>query len=223
MRRPKGRRSSARCLACRLRWCACPICTARGSRYRSESRRFCRGVRLRALLARFRRVFVAVPPPAWKWGVAVGVRWAVAMAMAVAFAVRLGGIVIVHAGIARALTSAHRSAGPCQGGTWHVGAAAFHRARQFNYATLVTPLEHGQHPPNCHSQSHTLYRHSTAVRTESLEPLEAALGKGSSTTNSRHTRVVSHVRFWQSVSRYARGTSGTPLRPLTPLRYFAPP
>ena len=47
-----------------------------------------------------RRVVVAVPPPAWKWGVAVGVRWAVAMAMAVsAFAVRLGGI--GHAGIAR--------------------------------------------------------------------------------------------------------------------------
>ena len=49
------------------------------------------------------------------------------------------------------------------GGTWHVGAAAFHRAGQFNYATLVTPLEHGQHR-HCHSQSHTLYRHSTALK-----------------------------------------------------------
>jgi len=78
----------------------------RAVRFRSESRRFCRGDR-RSIARAFsalpdgRRVAVAVPPPAWKWGVAVGVRWAVAMAgrWPSAFAVRLGGI--GHAGIAR--------------------------------------------------------------------------------------------------------------------------
>ena len=61
-----------------------------------------------------RRVVVAVPPPAWKWGVAVGVRWAVAMAMAVG----VRGSVGRHRPRGhRAPTSHPRIVRPCHGGT----------------------------------------------------------------------------------------------------------
>jgi len=136
----------------------------RAVRFRSESRRFCRGVRLRALFARFRRVVVAVPPSAWKWGVAVGVRWAVAMAMAVAFAVRLGR----HR---RPTTRASRAPshprivrprhGPWGDMTRRRGGVSPRETVQLR-DTRHSALEHGQHR-HCHSQSHTLYRHSTAA------------------------------------------------------------
>ena len=153
----------------------------RAVRYRSESRRFCRGVR-RSIARAFsalpdgRRVVVAVPPPAWKWGVAVGVRWAVAMAMAVAgFAVRLGGI--VHAGIARALTSAHRSA--MSGGGHDTSARRRFTARDSS-TTRHSSLRSNTGSTATVTHSPVPHALQAQHRTESLEPSEAALGKGSS-------------------------------------------
>ena len=122
------------------------------------------GVRLRALLARFRRVVVAVPPPAWKWGVAVGVRWAVAMADGR----RVRGSVGRHrprAGIARALTSAHRSAmseGDMtrrRGGVSPRETVQLRDTRHSARTRAAPPL-----PLSLTVPSHTLYRHSTALK-----------------------------------------------------------
>jgi hypothetical protein len=139
----------------------------RAVRYRSESRRFCRGVR-RSIARAFsalpdgRRVVVAVPPPAWKWGVAVGVRWAVAMAR---WPSRVRGSVgrIVHAGIARALTSAHRSAMSGGDMTRRRGGVSPRETVQLR-DTRHSARTRAAPPLSLTVPSHTLYRHSTALK-----------------------------------------------------------
>lgn len=144
----------------------------RAVRYRSESRRFCRGVR-RSIARAFsalpdgRRVVVAVPPPAWKWGVAVGVRWAVAMAMAVAaFAGSVGRHRPRPTRGHRARPHIRASFGHVRGGhdtsarrrfTARDSSTTRHSSLRSNTGTAAPPL-------SLTVPSHTLYRHSTALK-----------------------------------------------------------
>jgi hypothetical protein len=159
VRRPKGRRSSARCLACRLRWCACPICTARGSVPLRKS----------SFLPRrsIARAFSALPEGGRRSS-AAGMEMGRSRRRAVGRRhgdgrrrSRFGWAASATRASRAHLTSAHRSAMSWGDMTRRRGGDTS-RAGQINYATLVTPLEHGQHR-HCHSQSHTLYRHSTAL------------------------------------------------------------
>ena len=135
------------------------------------------GVRLRALLARFRRVVVAVPPPAWKWGVAVGVRWAVAMARAPSRS-RFG-----WAG--RHRPRGHRARPHIRASFGHARGGHDTSARRRFTARDSSTTRHSSLRSNTGSTAtvtHSPVPHALQAqhRTESLEPSEAALGKGSS-------------------------------------------